>query len=84
MTANTKTIWTIDPSHSIVQFKVKHLAVSNVSGNLNAFSLNFGLLTEAGSLVVGEEVKLHFDIQLIKQGATKIEATSKGLHALTR
>jgi polyisoprenoid-binding protein YceI len=33
------------------------------------FGLNFGLLTEAGSLVVGEEVKLHFDIQLIKATA---------------
>ena len=31
------------------------------------FGLNFSLLTEAGSLVVGEEVKLHFDIELIKQ-----------------
>jgi polyisoprenoid-binding protein YceI len=31
------------------------------------FGLTFGLLTEAGSLVVGEEIKLHFDIQLIKQ-----------------
>jgi len=191
MTANTKTIWTIDHNHSIVQFKVKHLAVSNVSGNFNAFSgnletdnetfadsaiyfeidtnsvdtnnserdghlrsphffdaakfpkitfkgtlqnaagefllvgeltilettktvnlnveftgtgtgrfgdtragfeingklnrkdygLNFGLLTEAGSLVVGEEIKLHCDIQLIRQVATEMEATSKGLNA---
>jgi polyisoprenoid-binding protein YceI len=31
------------------------------------FGLAFNLLTETGSLVVGEEVKLHFDIQLIKQ-----------------
>ena len=31
------------------------------------FGLNFSLLTEAGSLVVGEDVKLHFDIQLIRQ-----------------
>ena len=31
------------------------------------FGLSFGLLTEAGSLVVGEEIKLHADIQLIKQ-----------------
>ena len=40
MTTNTKTIWAIDPNHSIVQFKVKHLAVSNVSGNFNVFSGN--------------------------------------------
>jgi polyisoprenoid-binding protein YceI len=40
-----------------------------VNGKINRkdFGLNFGLLTEAGSLVVGDDVKLHFDIQLIKQ-----------------
>tara|TARA_R110000868_G_scaffold111773_2_gene301548 strand:- start:387 stop:935 length:549 start_codon:yes stop_codon:yes gene_type:complete len=173
-----KTIdWTIDPIHSLIQFKVKHLAISNVSGNFNDFSgtfitqdeefnnakiyfeintnsvdtnnserdihlksktffnidkfpkiifngilqklednfqingdltilsitkpiqlqteflgigvgrfnderagfeingklnrkeygLNFGLVKDAGSLIVGEEIKLHFDLQLIKQ-----------------
>ncbi|MDJ1505722.1 YceI family protein [Xanthocytophaga agilis] len=35
--------------------------------NRKDFGLTFHLLTEAGSLVVGEEIKLHFDIQLIKQ-----------------
>ncbi|PBQ30905.1 hypothetical protein CNR22_03645 [Sphingobacteriaceae bacterium] len=40
-----------------------------VNGKINRkdFGLNFALLTEAGSMVVGEEIKLHFDIQLIKQ-----------------
>jgi polyisoprenoid-binding protein YceI len=40
-----------------------------MNGKINRrdFGLNFGLLTEAGSLVVGEDVKLHFDIQLIRQ-----------------
>jgi polyisoprenoid-binding protein YceI len=40
-----------------------------VNGKINRkeFGLNFNLLTEAGSLVVGEEIKLHFDIQLIRQ-----------------
>ena len=42
-----------------------------VNGKINRkdFGLNFSLLTEAGSMVVGEEIKLHFDIQLIKQTA---------------
>ncbi len=42
-----------------------------VSGKINRkdYGLNFSLLTEAGSVVVGEEVKLHFDIQLLKQSA---------------
>lgn len=40
-----------------------------INGKINRkdFGLNFSLLTEAGSVVVGEEIKLHFDIQLLKQ-----------------
>lgn len=40
-----------------------------VSGKINRkdFGLTWSLLTETGGLVVGEEVKLHFDIQLIKE-----------------
>ncbi|MFI5264180.1 MAG: YceI family protein [Candidatus Kapaibacterium sp.] len=30
--------WTIDPIHSEVKFKVKHLVVSTVTGNFNTFS----------------------------------------------
>jgi len=35
--ATTK--WILDPSHSEVSFKVKHLMVTNVSGNFNSFSV---------------------------------------------
>ncbi|RUT67910.1 polyisoprenoid-binding protein [Flavobacterium cupreum] len=40
-----------------------------ISGKINRkdFGLTFHLLNDAGNLVVGEDVKLHFDIQLIKQ-----------------
>jgi len=40
-----------------------------VSGKINRkdYGLTWNVLTEAGSFVVGEEVKLLFDIQLIKQ-----------------
>jgi len=33
-----KTIWAIDPAHSEVQFKVKHLMITNVTGQFNRFS----------------------------------------------
>ncbi|GAA4399632.1 YceI family protein [Nibrella viscosa] len=33
----TKTIWTIDPTHSEIQFKVRHLMVSTVTGQFNKF-----------------------------------------------
>src|SRR5215207_939883 len=34
----TKTKWGIDPTHSEVQFKVKHLVISTVSGSFKKFS----------------------------------------------
>jgi polyisoprenoid-binding protein YceI len=34
----TKTTWAIDPTHSEVSFKVKHLMISNVKGLFNEFS----------------------------------------------
>jgi polyisoprenoid-binding protein YceI len=37
MTSETKTKWIVDPKHSEVQFKVKHLAISNVSGTFKIF-----------------------------------------------
>jgi polyisoprenoid-binding protein YceI len=33
-----KTLWTIDPAHSEIQFKVKHLMITNVGGQFNRFS----------------------------------------------
>jgi len=34
----TKTTWVIDPSHSEIAFKVKHLMISNVKGSFGEFS----------------------------------------------
>ena len=41
-----------------------------VTGKINRkdFGISFSLLNEAGNAVAGEEVKLHFDIELIRQG----------------
>jgi polyisoprenoid-binding protein YceI len=40
-----------------------------INGKINRkdFGLTSSLLTETGNLIVGEEVKLHFDIQLIQE-----------------
>ena len=37
MTTATKTLWKIDPMHSEVQFKVKHLVISTVTGSFDSF-----------------------------------------------
>ena len=38
MTTTTKTLWKIDPTHSEVQFKVKHLVISTVTGSFGTFN----------------------------------------------
>jgi polyisoprenoid-binding protein YceI len=38
MTTTTKTLWKIDPTHSEVQFKVKHLVISTVTGSFGSFN----------------------------------------------
>lgn len=38
--------WNVDPSHSSVEFQVKHMGIATVKGQFNAFE---------GSLVVGED-----------------------------
>lgn len=35
----SKTNWNLDPSHSEVTFKVKHMMITNVTGHFNDFSL---------------------------------------------
>jgi len=46
MKTEEKTTWAIDPSHSKIGFKVKHLMISNVLGNFKEFE---GQVTTAGS-----------------------------------
>ncbi|MDQ3108514.1 MAG: YceI family protein, partial [Bacteroidota bacterium] len=33
-----KSKWTIDPTHSELTFKIRHLVISNVSGSFQKFS----------------------------------------------
>ncbi|HKO81602.1 MAG TPA: YceI family protein [Chitinophagaceae bacterium] len=44
----TKTTWTIDPAHSEVQFKVKHLVITTITGAFKEFY---------GTVVAGEDFK---------------------------
>jgi polyisoprenoid-binding protein YceI len=57
MEDNIKTTWTIDPNHSEVQFKVKHLMISNVSGTFNTFSGN--VQNESNDF---NNAEIHFEI----------------------
>ncbi|MBK9270953.1 MAG: YceI family protein [Saprospiraceae bacterium] len=40
MATGSKTKWVLDPTHSELTFKVKHMMISNVKGSFNNFSID--------------------------------------------
>jgi polyisoprenoid-binding protein YceI len=62
MSTLTKTLWKIDPTHSEVQFKVKHLVISTVTGSFNAFD---GSVETEGDDFAGADVRFEADINSI-------------------
>lgn len=60
----SKLIWTIDPVHSEIGFKVKHMMFTNVTGKFNTYPAT---IENENDHLVGDETKLFADIQLIKQ-----------------
>lgn len=56
---STLTKWGVDPLHSEVQFKIKHLVISTVTGSFNSFS--GGAVSTDGEL---EGAAIHFAIDV--------------------
>lgn len=61
----TTTTWTIDPMHSEVQFTVKHLMVSTVSGQFGQFE---GQLLMTGDDFEGAKITFSADVNSISTG----------------
>ena len=59
-TTNTK--WTIDAMHSEVQFKVKHLVISTVTGTFNEFN---GSIDSDGDQFDGARVHFEVDVNSV-------------------
>lgn len=59
---STTTVWAIDPSHSEVQFKVKHLVISTVTGQFTDFS---GELHTVGNEIAGAKAVFEAKIDSI-------------------
>ncbi|MGA0559935.1 YceI family protein [Larkinella sp. VNQ87] len=64
--APATTVWTIDPSHSEIQFKVRHLMVSNVTGKFTSFE---GQAETNGDSFDGAKLTFSADIDSIQTGA---------------
>jgi len=65
MSASTRTKWEIDPMHSEIQFKVKHLVISTVTGKFNSFEGSFEMEDQDLSTA---EASFSIDIDSISTG----------------
>lgn len=61
--ATTK--WALDPTHSELQFKVKHLMITTVTGNIKSFSAE---LSSEGDDFANAEISFSGDINSIDTG----------------
>ena len=59
------TTWTIDPMHSEVQFKIKHLMVSTVTGSFSQYE---GTLEMAGDDFADAKISFSADVNSISTG----------------
>lgn len=59
---SAKTVWAIDPSHSEVQFKVKHLVISTVTGQFTDFK---GEIHTTGNEIEGADASFEAKIDSI-------------------
>ncbi len=66
-----KTTWVIDPLHSDVQFKVKHLVISNVTGRFNKFD---GSIVADGNDFKDAKVSLTIDVKSIDTNQAQRDA----------
>lgn len=67
METATKTTWAIDPTHTEVQFKVKHLVISTVTGFFKKFS---GSIESDGDDFDGADVTFSLDVNSIDTNQT--------------
>ena len=63
--SDTATTWAIDPMHSEVQFKVKHLVISTVTGSFSQYE---GQIEAAGDDFTDAKVSFSADINSITTG----------------
>ncbi|MCE6992495.1 YceI family protein [Dyadobacter sp. CY323] len=61
----SKIVWNIDPLHSEVQFKVKHLVISTVTGSFKSFSGS--AITESDEFT-NAEIELTIDVDSVDTG----------------
>jgi polyisoprenoid-binding protein YceI len=62
MTTATQTAWAIDPSHSEVIFKVKHMMISTVTGHFNSYTANVKAMDDT---FANAQIEVELDVNSI-------------------
>ena len=70
----TITTWNLDPVHSVAEFKVKHMMISNVKGRLTGIT---GALTLDGNDITRSQVQATIDASTINTGEPQRDAHLK-------
>ncbi|WP_256011297.1 YceI family protein [Desertivirga xinjiangensis] len=70
----TTTTWVIDPTHSEIQFKVKHLVISTVTGNFRSFD---GKAVSANEDFTDSEIEFTIDVNSIDTNQEQRDAHLK-------
>ncbi len=69
------TKWSIDPTHSEISFKVKHLMISTVTGNFKKFNLE--VETENSDFNTAKKIEFYTDIDSINTNNEQRDAHLK-------
>jgi polyisoprenoid-binding protein YceI len=71
----TKTTWVIDPMHSEVQFKIKHLVISTVTGSFKKFE---GTAITEGDDFNNAKINFSIDVKSIDTNQSQRDAHLQG------
>jgi polyisoprenoid-binding protein YceI len=74
-TASSTTTWNIDPTHSVAEFKVKHMMISNVKGH---FAKVTGALTLDESVLANSRVEAVIEVASLETRDAQRDAHLKG------
>ncbi len=67
-TAQTATTWTVDPAHSAITFKIKHMGLTFVPGEFDKFT---GTMTASNADFSDAKISFTADVNSINTGITK-------------
>lgn len=72
MEKQEKSVWVLDPAHSEITFKVKHMMISNVKGNFKTFKVDV-----TGDDILKSDIRVSIETATIDTGSDQRDAHLK-------